>query len=535
MWGTRNISVKNKVTVVTVITCMAALVVASGLLFQFEMGQFRKRFTADIDSIKQITGIYSSGALAFQDLKTAQEILDGLKSQPNILAACIEDQDGKVFAQVGKNADFSAWRGRAASAGNDLSDGRLIAWQPVMVGGVRVGTVFLSADYGGAYMELFSFAAKVFGLVLLVSFFIALLISRLLQGVITRPILDLEETSRNIAAGSDYSLRARKSGEDELGRLTDSFNQMLDHIQSQDTALRHEIADRERAEKELRQTQEQLVTASRRAGMAEIATGVLHNVGNVLNSVNISSTVISETLRRAKIDNLVRATELLKSLPADAPPDAREQARLLPGYLAELSAELRNFHGQMAHEASMLEKNVGHIRDIVTMQQDYARLGGVVEQLSPESLVHDAIQMNEMAFERHGIALRQSCTCNDLIFADRHKALQILVNLLRNAKQAVQESERPDKEIRVTIEKNGADRIKISVEDNGVGIPAENLTRVFSHGFTTRPGGHGFGLHSAANAAREMGGTLTAISEGAGHGSRFTLELPLAANHPKTA
>jgi two-component system, NtrC family, sensor kinase len=525
-------SVKNKVTAVTVITCMVALVVASLLLFRFEMEQFQKRFTADIDSIKQITGIYSSGALAFQDQKTAEEILDGLKSQPNIVSACIEDQDGGPLAVAGNNADFSAFRARAKTAGNVMLGSHLVAWQPVTVGGVRVGTVYLRVDYGGAYMELFAFAGKVFGLVVLVSFFIALLISRRLQGLVTRPIMELAETSRSIATKGDYSLRARKQGEDELGMLTDSFNQMLDHIQAQDTALRREIADRERAERELRQTQEKLVATSRQAGMAEVATGVLHNVGNVLNSVNISTTLISETLRRAKIDNLVRASELLKTLPEDASPEALERARLLPGYLAELSAELRQFHDQMAQEAGMLEKNVGHIRDIVAMQQDYARVGGVVEQLSPESLVADAIQMNEPAFERQGITLRCQGSCNELISADRHKLLLILVNLLRNARHALEESGRADKEITVSIEKNGADRIKIIVADNGIGIPAENLTRIFSHGFTTRAEGHGFGLHTSANAARETGGTLSATSDGPGLGSRFTLELPLAVNQP---
>jgi signal transduction histidine kinase len=276
------------------------------------------------------------------------------------------------------------------------------------------------------------------------------------------------------------------------------------------------------------------MATSRQAGMAEIATGVLHNVGNVLNSVNISTTLITETLRRAKIDNLVRASELLQALPADTSPEAKERARLLPGYLAELSAELRQFHDQMAREAGTLEKNVGHIRDIVAMQQNYARVAGLVEPLSPELLVEDAIQMNALAFERHGISVRRVRESDALIMADKHKVLQILVNLLRNAKYALHESGRPDKEITVTISRSGPDRLKITVGDNGVGIPADNLTRIFSHGFTTRADGHGFGLHSSAIAANEMGGMLTASSDGPGCGSMFALELPLAPEKDQT-
>jgi signal transduction histidine kinase len=111
---------------------------------------------------------------------------------------------------------------------------------------------------------------------------------------------------------------------------------------------------------------------------------------------------------------------------------------------------------------------------------------------------------------------------------DKHKLLQILVNLVRNAKYACQESERVDKQMTVRVA-NGDGRIKISVIDNGVGIPPENLTRIFNHGFTTRKDGHGFGLHSGALAAKEIGGSLNVHSDGPGQGAAFTLELPCPA------
>ena len=108
---------------------------------------------------------------------------------------------------------------------------------------------------------------------------------------------------------------------------------------------------------------------------------------------------------------------------------------------------------------------------------------------------------------------------------EKHKILQILVNLLRNAKHACQESDRADKRLTVRVI-NGDGRVRISVIDNGIGIPPENLIRIFSHGFTTKKDGHGFGLHSGALAAKEMDGSLTVHSDGPGQGSTFTLELP---------
>jgi signal transduction histidine kinase len=110
--------------------------------------------------------------------------------------------------------------------------------------------------------------------------------------------------------------------------------------------------------------------------------------------------------------------------------------------------------------------------------------------------------------------------------------LQILVNLIHNAKYALDASGRADRQLTVRVGLARENWLEVKVADNGIGIPAENLTRIFSLGFTTRKGGHGFGLHSGANAAKEMGGTLQAQSDGAGKGAQFTLELPLANEPP---
>src|SRR5688572_14362380 len=169
------------------------------------------------------------------------------------------------------------------------------------------------------------------------------------------------------------------------------------------------------------------------------------------------------------------------------------------------------------------------------MQQNYARVSGIIESLSIRNLVEDALQMHTAALARHGILVVREYQEVPVISMDKHKVLQILVNLIRNAKYAMDSASRRDKRLSVTITLNEANHVQITVTDNGIGISQENLTRIFSHGFTTKRDGHGFGLHSGAIAAREMGGRLYARSEGPGLGATFVLELPLSAARPAQA
>jgi PAS domain S-box-containing protein len=288
-----------------------------------------------------------------------------------------------------------------------------------------------------------------------------------------------------------------------------------------------DITERKHAEAKLAETHRQLLETSRQAGMAEVATGVLHNVGNVLNSVNVSTTLLSDLVRQSKIDRVSKLRDLVAAHEADLATFFTRDPRgkQVPGFLQTLSTHLAKERGEVLAELEALRKNIEHIKDIVAMQQNYARVSGVSETVSVAELIDDALRMNAGAFERHGVQLVRDFKVVPQLTVEKHKVLQILVNLMRNAKYACDESGRNDKQVtlRVTAERG---RVKIAVIDNGVGIPAENLTRIFGHGFTTRKDGHGFGLHSGALAARELGGSLTASSEGPGRGATFTLDLP---------
>ena len=280
------------------------------------------------------------------------------------------------------------------------------------------------------------------------------------------------------------------------------------------------------AETRLDEAHAQLVDASRQAGMAEVATNVLHNVGNVLNSVNVSSSLIAEKMRESKIANVKRAVGLIRAHENDLNDFFANdpKGKQLPGYLCNLADHLAQEQEEILHEVGLLDSNIMHIKEIVDMQQSYAKTSGMVESLKVVDLVEDAIRMNNGAMTRHNVRVVRDFAEVPPILTEKHKVLQILVNLIRNAKYACDDSGRDDKQITLRVAK-GNGGIKISVVDNGIGIPAENLTRIFGHGFTTRKEGHGFGLHSGALAAKEMGGTLAALSDGTGLGATFTLEL----------
>jgi two-component system NtrC family sensor kinase len=292
------------------------------------------------------------------------------------------------------------------------------------------------------------------------------------------------------------------------------------------------LRDNERITRELHGAQSQLVTTARQAGMAEIANNVLHNVGNVLNSVNVSAGLVNSKMRVSKALGLAKAVELMNEHEADLGDFLTQDARgkLLPGYLNKLVAALTAERQSIVQELGSLTTSVDHIKDIVATQQSYAGAASVLEPVQVRELLEDALRMNAGALARHQVTVVREFADVPLLMLDKSRVLQILVNLIGNAKQAMDGV--TDHAHQMTLRVGIADltdgrSLRICVEDEGEGIAPENLARLFVHGFTTRKSGHGFGLHSSALAAKEMGGTLTAQSDGLGKGAAFTLDLPI--------
>ncbi len=370
----------------------------------------------------------------------------------------------------------------------------------------------------------------------------------------------LSRTLRKVTVGSsDFSIRTpvvsvtENNPGDEVDAMITDFNQMMakledthqqmmsarqevessnrqleKRVQERTRELENQVSAKEKALVELAEAQSSLLEMSRAAGMAEVATGVLHNVGNVLNSVNISCSLLMEQLRESRTANLAKVAEMLLAPAGGLAHFLSEDSRgrKIPVYLGSLAEALGEEHQLMMREATSLQERVEHIKEIVAMQQTYGRISGVVETLSAEQLMEDALKLNAETLSRNDIRVDREYHPVPPICIDKHKVLQILLNLITNATYACLESDEREKRIILRINSPAPDKICFAVEDNGMGIALENLTRIFQHGFTTRKTGHGFGLHSGALAARDLAGSLTGHSDGPGYGAIFCLEFP---------
>jgi signal transduction histidine kinase/HAMP domain-containing protein len=655
----RQLPIKRKLTLLTVLTNCVALVIAGLALAAYEQINIRHRLANDLATIATMTSANCTAGLAFDDAAAVEQTLKSLAAHPRIVRAWVYDKKLRPFAGYQRPTETRSLLPPPVQPDeHQFTSASLELFQTIRHENEKLGTIFLETDLEEIRASQWHHAILLATL-LAACAFIAWLVAVRLQRLISRPIADLAAAAARVATEGDYSVRAEKQSDDELGKLTDGFNHMLAQIQAQDQALHkshleleqrvaqrtHQLAtslsltratleattdgilvadgrgrvtgfneqflalwgiprelgeagdeaamleiamqqlrepapcrakvqglyadltvesfdvlefkdgrvlerfskpqrigdecvgrvwsfrdvtERKRSEAALARLNQDLLETSHRAGMAEVATGVLHNVGNVLNSVNVTSTYIAEQVRASKAANLALVAALFREHETDLADYLTKdpKGRRLPSYLSQLAEHVSGEQAAILTELEQLQKHIEHIKDIVAMQQNFARVCGVHEPVNAAELLEEAVRMNESSFRRHTVKIVKEFSSAPVVTVEKHKALQILVNLLRNAKQACDPVDRDKRQITLRI-MSDLERVAITVADNGVGIPPENLTRIFSHGFTTKKNGHGFGLHSGALAAREMGGDLRATSAGPGQGAAFTLELPL--------
>ncbi len=306
---------------------------------------------------------------------------------------------------------------------------------------------------------------------------------------------------------------------------------MMQDLQGQFQGLvcvAQDITERKRMEEEKLQLNERLMETSRQLGMAEVATGVLHNVGNVLNSINVSIGVITDLLKNSMVEDVGRISQLLYNHREDlgAYLSQNPKGKQVPGYLGKLSGQLKEEKRVALLELDRLREYAGHAQQCVAAQQDLAKPSGMTEPVCVAEVVAEALAVNQEMLEETKITVIQEFHEVPQLIVDKHQLLQILVDVIRNACQAMEAVARRELVVRIKLIIGPPDSICLEVQDTGSGIPPDDFTKIFGQGYSTKYGGRGLSLHHGALMAKNMCGALRAHSEGLGQGATFFLDLP---------
>ena len=545
---------KSRILIKTLLaTCAlvaASVVSLSGLFLLRHQTAFQRQFELRAESLANSLAAQSQFALLLGDRDgLARLVRSSMAGSGDVLYVVVEDASGKYMAGTGRpplnrqslpsgaaDIKLATIRNLTVSPGGAQcveasvpvilqTEGGPFGLQPSqadVLGRIRVA---LSLE---SQQVLFGSTLRYVTAIMLLILLVACVIDYVQIRRLLRPLVELAEVAKRIGRGDGESFRAGKQSDDEIGVLVDSFNEMVDQVTVRTRELHDQVKAKELANAELAEAQQRLIELSRQAGMAEVATGVLHNVGNVLNSVNVSATIAAGKIGELRLDNLNAAVGLLSEHPTDLGEFLSRDSkgvRVIP-YLAKLGKQLERDRDISLLELEQLRDHVGHIKEIVATQQNFAKVCGLVEKTSLAGVMEDVLRIVAPTLERHKIRLERDFEALPEIEVDRHQILQILLNLLRNAKESVKERGDGPRLIRLGIHRQGDDRVRIEVRDSGIGLDPQQLTRIFAHGFTTKRNGHGFGLHSGALAAKQLGGSLWAESDGPGLGASFILELP---------
>jgi two-component system NtrC family sensor kinase len=386
----------------------------------------------------------------------------------------------------------------------------------------------------------------------LAAIFVGLAFSTAISQSVASRVARLVQAMKRVERGS-FSEELRATGNDEIDNLTRQFNSMVQRLAQHDATIRdlnmnlerkveertlslrllHAELDQRNNELEtaltdVKEMQSQLVDVAHRAGMTEIATGVLHNVGNVLNSVNVSISVINESVRKSKSSSVARVAALMREqAPALAAATSDPKIQKLPEYLDLLSGSLAEEQRQVESEVSNLMEKVQHIKNIISAQQNYTRRVCFQEAIDLHHLIEDLLSMHGPAISKNEVKVERNFASLPKVTIEKSKLLQVLDNLIKNALESMQITEREAQHVLRITSQSEDQELSITIADTGHGITEEQLKCIFRFGFTTKTNGNGFGLHSSAIAMNEMGGAIRVHSGGVGQGAVFTITLPL--------
>lgn len=312
-----------------------------------------------------------------------------------------------------------------------------------------------------------------------------------------------------------------------VGSITQQNRRLGIEVARQTGELFEKNSELEKTLNELKKTRGELIEKAHKAGMADLATNVLHNVGNILNSVNVSTTLIDEILTRSRLRNLKKANELLRENQDDLENFILKdpKGKKLLEYYLQLEVAIDKEFEELQVQKNRLTENVNLIIDVVSAQQSYSQAGRLFEKVSLDKLLEDTLTLQAGTIERHGLQIERDYGQVTKIEVEKSKLIHTLINILKNAKEAMEGMDPARKKLVLrTYEEQ--EHVCISVSDSGVGIGNDQLNKIFNHGFTTKKSGHGFGLHSCANYMQEIGGEIKVESKGEGLGTTIILRFP---------
>ncbi|KAA3614046.1 MAG: HAMP domain-containing protein [Calditrichaeota bacterium] len=499
------------------------------------------QFQAKAHSISAMSAFNLSSALYFDDLETINETFASAKQNRDLVYIIVVDDSGKVIASHNLKGAPKA-RNHVTENQNlqSLESAVYSTKTPILINNQQIGTLYMGISLEQIIAHVEESKRTIF-FVSLAVFLIGILAVFGISNYITIPMIRMVKTVQLISDG-DLSQRAQVTTRDEVGCLADNFNKMVENLEntqgelkeandrSENRAeqLQEEMKERQKAEQEREAMHKELNEVARRAGMADVATSVLHNVGNVLNTVNTSISVIGETLERSKITGFFKATDLLKENIGDIEGFIlrNPKGKKLLEYYLKLEESLQNEQVILNKNIEKLEGKVSLINDVITAQQTYSNEGLYSEKLALSEVIDNAMKIQKNSMLQHKINLHKFYKTTPEIKVQKIKLVHILMNLYKNSKEAMFETDPIKRLFRIEVD-NDVQYAWIRISDSGPGISEENLGKIFSYGFTTKENGHGFGLHSCANYMTEMGGKMWAEPNRDGAGATFVLQFPM--------
>jgi signal transduction histidine kinase/ActR/RegA family two-component response regulator len=509
MGSLRNLSINRKLTLIIMAASTVALLLVSAGFVAFERVTFRQSMIRDLATLGEIIGRQSTAALTFDDQAAAQEILGALTARRHIVAAGL--YKGKhLFARYPEGRKAAALvPARAGAPGVSFENDRLVLFHPFRMVGEPFGMVFLQSDLGELDERMGRYASMIV-LFVLASWLMTYLVSTWLQRIISRPILHLAETAKMVSAGKNYSVRARKHGEDELGQLIESFNQMLTQIQERDAALQQandqlekrvqeRTQDLGRAYEELRQTQQTVMQQERLKALGQMASGIAHDVNNALSPVVGFADLLVRT-ERGLSPSAIKYLQHIQTSGQD---------------IAHIVARLREFYRRRDEREALFPLHLNRIADQVIdmmrpLWRDIPQRSGVVVELETQ---FDA-GLPELA----GI---------------ESEVREALTNLILNAVDAIPNGGKIIVRTRVLgwAFKGEGERSPthavLEVSDSGVGMDEQTRKRCLDPFFSTKgKRGTGLGLAMVYGVVQRHEGTIE-IESAPGQGTTVRLIFPI--------